>query len=370
MTSPTSLAGAEPKRSAPFRLSVLDQSPIPSGSDAGTAFGNTVDLARHADRLGYHRFWVAEHHNSDGLAGSAPEVLIGQIAAATERIRVGSGGVMLSHYAPYKVAETFRTLGALFEGRIDLGIGRAPGSDQVTMYALAPNREPVPVDAYPSMVQELIGFLDDDLDADNPFRGRVRALPGSGAASPPVWMLASSPGSAGFAAHFGRPLAYAHFFGAGDGVAIVDSYRRAYKPSIPHPEPEVSIAVGVICAETDEEARRLARSVEGWRSGGLRGPIPHPDDVAEPGPLAVNHRIEVNGGRPAMVVGSPATVREGIDALAEEYQADEVMVVTIVWDHAARIRSYELIADEYGLAAETSGEIDATGVVDRQSIEG
>ncbi len=368
MSSRTGHGGVQPKGAAPFRLSVLDQSPIPAGSDAGTAFANTVDLARHTDRLGYHRFWVAEHHNSDGLAGSAPEVLIGQIAAATERIRVGSGGVMLSHYAPYKVAETFRTLGALFEGRIDLGIGRAPGSDQVTMYALATNRQPVPVDAYPSMVQELIGFLDDDLDADNPFRGRVRALPGSAAASPPVWMLASSPGSAGFAAHFGRPLAYAHFFGAGDGVAIVDSYRRAYTPSVPHPSPEVSIAVGVICAETDEEARRLARSVEGWRAGGLRGPIPHPDDVA--GPPSVNHRIEVNGGRPAMVVGSPATVRAGIDALAAEYQADEVMVVTIVWDHVARIRSYELIADEYGLAAVGPGRDDASVVADRQSIEG
>ncbi len=332
-----------------FRLSVLDQSPIPAGSDAGTAFANTVDLAQHSDRLGFHRFWVAEHHNSDGLAGSAPEVLIGQIAAATDRIRVGSGGVMLSHYAPYKVAETFRTLGTLFEGRIDLGIGRAPGSDQVTMYALATNREPVPVDSYPSMVRELIGFLDDDLEAENPFRGRVRALPGSSAASPPVWMLASSPGSAGFAAHFGRPLAYAHFFGAGDGVAIVDSYRRSYTPSAAHPDPEVSIAVGVICAETDAEAKRLARSVEGWRAGGLRGPIPRPEDVADPDPLAVDHRLVVSNGRPPMVVGSPATVRAGIEALAEEYRADEVMVVTIVWDHGARVRSYELIAEAFGL---------------------
>ena len=329
-----------------LRLSVLDQSPIPAGSDAADAFANTIDLARHADRLGYDRFWVAEHHNSDGLAGSAPELLIGQIAAATERIRVGSGGVMLSHYAPYKVAETFRTLGAMFEGRIDLGIGRAPGSDQVTMYALATNRQPTPVDAYPAMVAELIGFLDDDLDADSPFRGRVRAVPGSGATSPPVWMLSSSPGSAGFAAHFGRPLGYAHFFGGGDGVAIVDSYRRNYTPSSAHPEPEANIAVGVICAETDEEAKRLARSVEAWRARGLQGPIPAPDDVADspvPSPLAVN------GGRPPAVVGSPATVRAGIEELAAEYRVNEVLLVTIVWDHRARVRSYELVAQEFGL---------------------
>lgn len=334
-----------------MKLSVLDQSPIPAGSDATTAFANTVDLARHCDRLGYHRYWVAEHHNSDGLAGSAPELLIGQIAGATERIRVGSGGVMLSHYAPYKVAETFRTLAAMFPDRIDLGIGRAPGSDQVTMYALATNRAPTPVDAYPAMVEELIGFLNDDLDPENPFHGRVRALPASTASAPPVWMLASSPGSAGFAAHFGRPLGYAHFFGAGDGVAIVDSYRRQYQPSAAHPEPVANIAVGVVCADTDAEAEDLARSVQAWRAGGLRGPIPHLDDaVVNTSPLAVHMP-----GRPPMVVGSPSTVRAGIEALAEEYRVDEVLVVTIVWDHQARVRSYELIADEFDLDRQVQG---------------
>ena len=335
-----------------MRLSVLDQSPIPAGHDAATAFANTIDLGVQTDRLGYHRFWVAEHHNSDGLAGSAPELLIGQIAGATQRIRVGSGGVMLSHYAPYKVAETFRTLGAMFEDRIDLGIGRAPGSDQVTMYALATNRQPTPVDSYPAMVAELIGFLDNDLDEENPFRGRVRAVPGSRASSPPVWMLSSSPGSAGFAAHFGRPLGYAHFFGAGDGVAIVDSYRRQYQPSDAHPEPEVNVAVGVICADTDAEARELARSVEAWRARGLQGPIPHLDDAVVPGPGPLSIR---QPGRPPMIVGSPATVRSGLEALAAEYRVDELMAVTIVWDHEARVRSYELIAAEFGLAAPNPG---------------
>ena len=196
------------------------------------------------------------------------------------------------------------------------------------------------------MVAELIGFLDDDLDEDNPFRGRVRAVPGSTVASPPVWMLSSSPGSAGFAAHFGRPLGYAHFFGGGDGVAIVDSYRRNYTPSAAHPEPEANIAVGVICAETDEEAKRLATSVDAWRARGMQGKIPRPVDVEAspaPSPLAVTN------GRPPAVVGSPSTVRAGIEALAAEYGVDEVLLVTIVWDHRARVRSYELVADVFDL---------------------
>lgn len=339
MASPTHLE--DPR---PLRLGVVDQSPIPTGMTAGDALANSVDLARHCDRLGYSRYWLAEHHNSNGLAGSAPEILIGRIAAATDRIRVGSGGVMLSHYAPYKVAETFRTLAAMFPDRIDLGIGRAPGSDQYTMFALATNREPTPVDSYPSMVEELLGFLEDDLPADSPFRGRVRAVPGSDVASPPVWMLSSSPGSAGFAAHFGLPLSYAHFFGMGDGVAIVDSYRRNYQASAAYPDPIVNAAVGVVCAETDEEAQRLATSVTAWRNRGLSGPIPTIAEAA-----AVTSPLAVSSGRKPMVIGSPSTVRAGLEALAAEYRTDELLVVTIVWDHEARVRSYELMAQEFGL---------------------
>ena len=327
-------------------LGVLDQSPVSSGSTAADAFANTIDLARWCDELGFERYWVAEHHNSDGLAGAAPELLIGQIAAVTDRIRVGSGGVMLSHYAPYKVAETFRVLASLFPGRIELGIGRAPGSDPVTMYALATNRAPTPVDAYPAMVEELLGFLTDDLPEDSPFRGRVRALPTSTAEAPPVWMLSSSPGSAGFAAHFGLPLSYAHFFGTDDGVAIADSYRRSYQPSPAWPEPRVSVGVGVVCADTDDEAHRLASSVTAWRDRGLAGPIPSVDEaLASAGsPL----RVRAPGRRP-MVVGSPETVRDGLVALAQEYRTTEILVVTIVWDHEARRRSYELVADAFSL---------------------
>lgn len=323
----------------PVRIGVLDQSPIPTGSTAADALNNTVDLAQRCEALGYHRYWVAEHHNSDGLAGAAPEILIGRIAAATDSIRVGSGGVMLSHYSPFKVAEVFRTLATMFGERIDLGIGRAPGSDPLTMYALAAADELRPVETYPTMVRELIGWLADDLPLGSPFAGRVRAVPGSTAPPPPVWMLASSADSAGFAAHFGRPLGWAHFFSPADGPPIIEAYRRQYQPSDQHPEPEVSIALGVICADTDAEAARLATSVTTWRQRGLSGPIPPVDETSR-SPLAVGD------GRRPMIVGSPTTVAEQIRAVTEEYDADEVLIVTIVWDHKARVVSYERVAEQ------------------------
>ena len=211
-----------------MRLSVLDQSPVPEGASPGDALHNSIDLAVHADRLGYHRYWVAEHHNMEGLAGSSPEILIGQIAAATERIRVGSGGVMLSHYSPYKVAENFRVLDALHPGRIDLGLGRAPGSDQRTAHALARGGVPLSVEYYPSLVQEVLHFLYDELPADHALGG-VRARP-LGTTHPEVWLLASSADSAGLAAHIGLPLGWAHFI-AGGGAEVVTAYRAQYRPS-------------------------------------------------------------------------------------------------------------------------------------------
>ncbi len=338
-----------------MKLGVLDQSPVPYGSTAADALRNTIDLAQRCERLGFHRYWVAEHHNSDGLAGASPEILISQIASATDHIRVGSGGVMLSHYAPYKVAESFKTLATFHPGRIDLGIGRAPGSDQVTMFALAPNRQPTPVERYPAMVEELLGFLHNDLPADNPFRSRVRAVPTSDAEAPPVWMLASSPDSASFAAHLGLPLGYAHFFGMGDGVAIVDSYRRNFEPSRWFSEPIVSVAVAVICAETDDEAHRLASSVTRWRERGLSGPIPAIDDASWRD-AAARTPLSITPGRKPMIVGSPETVKRELDELVAEYRADEVLAVTIVWDHKARVRSYELLAEAYDLMPPTTGQ--------------
>ncbi len=336
--------------SGSLRLGVLDQSPVPSGSTATDAFENTVDLAQHCERLGYHRYWVSEHHNSDGLAGAAPELLVGRIAAATDSIMVGSGGVMLSHYSPYKVAESFLTLDAMFPGRIELGIGRAPGSDPITMYALADSDTLRPVDRYPNMVRDLLGFLDGDLPEDSPYRGRVRAVPTATGEPPPVWLLSSSPDSASFAAHFGLPLAWAHFFSPANGPEIVEAYKRQYEPSERFPEPIVAIAAGVICADTEAEAAEAASSVQLWRARGLAGPIPSLDDVANaaPNPLAIQ---SVNGnGRKPMAIGTPDMVLSELEELGAQHGTDDIFVVTITWDHAARVRSYELVARAAGLS--------------------
>ncbi|MDW3221217.1 MAG: LLM class flavin-dependent oxidoreductase [Acidimicrobiales bacterium] len=323
-----------------MRLSVLDQSPVPAGSTAGDALRNSIDLAVRCESFGCHRYWVAEHHNTGGLAGSAPEILIGHIAAATSTMRIGSGGVMMPHYAPLKIAENFRMLASLHPGRIDLGIGRAPGSDPVTMHALAPDHQPISIQKYPSMVAELDGFLHDSLPADSPFRGRVQATPVPPEA-PALWLLASSPDSATYAAHFGLPLAFADFIAQTDGVPIVEAYRENYRPSERHPEPQVLVAASVICADTHEGAEELAAGVKLWRQRGLQGPIPSPQEVRDhvDGPLAVPP------SRKPIIVGNPSTVATNVRAMADRYGADEFMAVTITWDHEARVRSYELLAD-------------------------
>lgn len=328
-----------------MRLSVLDQSPVVEGSTAGDALRNTISLAQATDRLGYHRFWVSEHHNAQGLAGSSPEVLIGPIAEATERIRVGSGGVMLTHYSPYKVAENFRVLEALYPGRIDLGVGRAPGSDQRTMFALAPSGKPLGIEYYPSQLEELRTWLVDGEPANQALRG-VQARP-LGDQGPELWVLASSVDSASIAAHFGLPLGWAYFI-AGGGEEICQAYRREFTPTATQAEPHVSVGVAAICAETADEAEHLATSIRAWRTQGLLGSIPKPGDPAsaEVNPLAVSVT------RPAkpLIVGTPETVRSELLALGEACGADELMVVTIVHDHRARVRSYELLADAFELS--------------------
>ncbi len=324
------------------RLSVLDQSPIPSGSTAAQALGNSVDLARAAERLGYHRYWVAEHHGTEGLAGSAPEVLIGHLLSATDTLRVGSGGVMLSHYAPLKVAETFKVLEALHPGRVDLGVGRAPGSDQRTAAALARGGRMLAVEYYPNQLQDLVWLLDDALPGDSPLVG-IKATP-TVAGSPQVWVLASSVDSASYAAHFGLPLAWAHFIAQGDGGPIVAAYREQYRPSARWPEPQVLVAAAVICADTDDEAEALASSVRMWRSRGLGGTIPSPAEVEAWRSTALR-RLALDVGRVAPIVGGVDRATAEVVAMADRYGADEMMVVTIVWDHQARVRSYELLAE-------------------------
>jgi len=322
-----------------MRLSVLDQTPVPSGTTTGGALRNSIDLARRCEALGYHRYWVAEHHNTHGLAGSAPEVLVAHIAEATDTIRVGTGGVMLPHYSPFKVAEQFQMLSALHPGRIDLGLGRAPGSDPLTAVALSPVNEPIHADRYPAMVAELDGWLRDDPPPDSPFGGRIHTTPHVDE-PPPIWLLGSSPDSAALAAQFGLPLAFADFITQADGPAITRAYRRQYRPSEQHPEPRVVVAGSVICAPSAEEAEALAEPVKLWRQQGLRGPIPSPEQTAAhvPGPLAVTP------ARGSMICGDPTDAARAVVEMTERHEADEFMAVTIVWDHAARVRSYELLA--------------------------
>ena len=327
-----------------MRLSVLDQTPVSEGSSGPEALQNTLDLARTADRLGYHRYWLAEHHGLS-LAGPSPEVLIGPVAAATERIRVGSGGVMLPHYSPYKVAENFSLLAGLYPGRIDLAIGRASGTDPLTTYALQRDRREVAPDDFPQQLAELLAHYDGTFPADHPFARLGRSLPG-GEEQPEIWLLGSSAQSAVWAAQLGLPYAFADFINP-RGAEIVAGYRQRAA------EPRTAIGVWAICAETDADAERLATSIAmAFAMLRQNRPIPVPP------PERAQRYLEQNGdpgaGGRRRIVGSPETVRAGIEAVAAEYGADEVILVTITHDHAARRRSYELIAEAFGLSALTA----------------
>ena len=335
-----------------LRISVLDQSPIAEGSTGAQALRNTLELAQLADRRGYHRYWVAEHHGGLSLAGPAPEVLIGPIASATERIRVGSGGVMLPHYSPLKVAEQFSLLAGLYPGRIDLGLGRAAGTDPMTTYALQRDRRQAAPDDFPDQLAELLAYLDDRLPPDHPFVRLARALPGL-PEKPEPWLLGSSPQSAIWAAELGLPYAFADFINP-RGASITATYREKFMDSDRLLTPENAVAVWAIAADTEEEARTIAASsrmsFKLLRQGRLIA-IPPPDkairflrelgeDPLDPAPC--DRRT---------IVGTPDQVQAGIAAAAREYGAHEVIVVAITYAHEARMRSYELIADAFGLSS-------------------
>jgi luciferase family oxidoreductase group 1 len=335
---------------APLLLSVLDQSPISEGSSGAQALHNTLDLARLADRLGYHRYWVAEHHGGPMLAGPSPEALIGPIAAATTKIRVGSGGVMLPHYSPFKVAETFSLLAGLFPGRIDLALGRAAGTDPLTTFALQRDRRQGSPDDFPQQLAELLGYLDDRLPPDHPFARLAKTLPGR-PERPEPWLLGSSPQSALWAAELGLPYAFADFINAG-GAEITALYRERFaEHEHAGRTPRTAVAVWVICAETDEEARRLAASGRMTFTLLRRGEliaVPPPEKALEF--LAADDRTP---GQPRSerraVLGSPASVRAELEDVVAKYGAEEVIVVSITYEHEARRRSYELLAEVFGL---------------------
>jgi luciferase family oxidoreductase group 1 len=330
-------------------LSVLDQSPIRSGGSPAVAIQETLQLAQLADRLGYHRYWLAEHHSTGGLAGSAPEILIGQDAAQTRHLRVGSGGVMLSHYSALKVAENFRMLETLFPGRIDLGIGRAPGSDQPTARALAHGPGALGIEHFPTRIGDLLGFLHDDLPPDHPFAG-VTAMP-TGPTTPPVWLLGSTAESASYAAHFGTAFSFAHFINAEGGPEVTRAYQQYFQPSEWLREPLANVGVFVICADTETEAARLARSRALYMARnytGRRGPYPSVEE-AESHQYTDQELAIIHWARDRTIAGAPEQIRARLLALSAAYAVDEIVVVTITYDFAARLRSYELLAQAFDL---------------------
>lgn len=328
-----------------MRLSVLDQTPIADGSTAAQALANSVDLARLSEQLGYHRYWAAEHHASPALAGAAPEVLLAAAGAATSRIRLGSGGIMLPHYSPFKVAETFSLLSGLYPGRVDLGLGRAPGSDQRTAFALQRDRRTRSPNDFPNQLAELLGYLGDDLPDGHAFADLARTLPGL-PETPQVWLLGSSPDSAGWAAETGLPYCFADFINSA-GAGIAAQYRRTFQPTVRGATPYTMVALWTVCAATDAEAERLSLSSRMMLAHLMAGKliaVPSPETAAAW--LAANPHAAGRAGR-RMIAGSPATVRAGIEAAAAEYGADEAMLVNILHDHGARRRSYELVAEAF-----------------------
>lgn len=350
-----------------MKLSVLDQSPVLSGSSAAEALQATVELAQLADRLGYTRYWLAEHHNSTSLADASPEILIPVVASRTNRIRVGSGGVMLTHYAPLKVAESFRMLATLFPDRIDMGLGRAPGSDHMTSAALQTGPVSFPIESYPDQVADLLRFHTDSMPEGHRF-GRIHATPAGNACAEP-WLLASSYGSVSYAAALGLPLSFAHFIAEslhnqvslsnenasaefGAGPELVQWYRDNFQPSEFFSEPRVTVGVSAVCADTAEQAHKLGTARRYMRLRRDQGrslvgvPTEEQIDALELND-AEQQLMEVYASR--AIEGEAAHVKEQLEGLAAAYGTDELIVLTITPSYESRARSYELLAETFEL---------------------
>jgi len=332
------------------KLSIIDQSPVSAGSTPADALRNTIELARLADRLGYQRYWIAEHHAMETLASPAPEILISRICSETSGIRVGSGGVMLPHYSPMKVAETFRMLHALCPNRIDLGIGRAPGGTPLETFALMRDRRQRQIaEDFPQQIMELMGFLNNSFPQNHPF-SRIKlspAMPGG----PEVWLLGSSMWSASAAAQIGLPYAFAHFIDQRPTRAGIEYYRSHFTASDWLSQPKALVALGAICADSDAEAERLSASsrllIRRIRQGDSR-PVPTVEEALRelggaPDPAVLDSEF------PRYFVGKPQDVRDKLIDMASQLHIEELMVVTIVHDHQARMRSYQLLAEAFDL---------------------
>lgn len=333
-----------------MRLSVLDQSPIRSGGTPADAVRETIALAKACDALGFHRYWLAEHHNTGSFAGASPEILIARIAAETQRMRVGAGGVMLMHYSPLKIAEEFRMLETLSPGRIDLGLGRAPGADEKTTRALQAGPQSWGIDAFPSQVHLLKQFLEDDLPEDHPYRG-IHAEP-RGSTRPEMWMLGSGIHSAVYAAEFGLPFSHAYFINPEGSEEACDTYRMRFKPSVWCSRPTISMGVSALAAETEEEAQRLAASRNLWAMRLLTGrPISFlPPEEALAYEANEQERALLKAIEKRSATGTPAQVRTKLLSLAERHGAEELVIVTITYDFESRLRSYELLAKAFALS--------------------
>lgn len=330
-------------------LSILDLSPVPAGGSAAQSLRNSIDLARHADTLGFRRYWLAEHHNLANIASSAPDIMIGQIAAATHNMRIGSGGVMLPNHAPLTVAERFKVLEALFPGRIDLGLGRAPGTDHVTSVALRRRQDIRDDDDFLDRFQELLLLETNGYPRDHPF-SNVRAMPND-VSLPPIFLLGSSDYSAQLAAQIGAGFSFAHHFAGHDAVDAMRLYRDRFKPSQHLQQPLAILATAAVVADTPEDAERLASTIDlnfVRRAKGVYAPLESPE-VALAYDYSPIDRERIAKNRERLAVGSPDMVKTRLAALAEATQADEIMITTMIYDHEARKRSYSLLAEAFSV---------------------
>jgi luciferase family oxidoreductase group 1 len=332
-------------------LSILDLSPVVAGGTGAQALRNTLDLARRADALGFTRYWVAEHHNLSNIASASPDIMIGQIAAITQRMRVGSGGVMLPNHAPLMVAERFKLLEALFPQRIDLGIGRAPGTDPVTSIALRRRQDIGEDDDFLDRFQELMLIENGGFPEGHPFR-TLRAMP-TDVSLPPIFLLGSSDYSARLAAQIGSGFSFAHHFATHDAAAAMLDYRARFRPSPAQAEPYAILALAAVCADTQDEAERLAATIDlnfVRRATGQYLPLESPETALAYAYTPVD-RDRIAQNRKRLFVGTPEMLKNKLAEIGQDTKADEIMVTTMIYDHAARVHSYELLARAFGLVA-------------------